>query len=75
MIGSPDIEALRREEAELQARLPRLSLSDPEARAEAREIRERLQEIVEAKADAARRALAAVEGRPPKRRRRLRRAA
>ncbi len=67
-----NIEQLREEEAELQARLPRLSLSDPEARAEAREIRERLAAIVLEKRDIAMRAAAEAERRTRSRQRRRR---
>ncbi len=68
-------EHLRREEAELGARLRLLPLADPEARREATEIRERLREIVSQKADIARLAAAAAETRVAKNlRRRMRKA-
>ncbi len=75
MMTGADIGALRQEEAELQARLPRLSLSDPEARAEAREIRERLSEIASEKMEIARQAMVEAERREKNRRRRQWRAA
>ncbi len=75
MMTGADIETLRQEEAALNARLPCLSLSDPEARAEAREIRERLAEITTAKLELAKAAAAEAERHEQSLRRRQRRAA
>ncbi len=75
MITGATIEALRYEEAELQARLPRPRLSDPEARAEAREIVNASLRSWSRKRDIALRAAAEAERRTNRTRRRRRRAA